>query len=118
MPRNYFLYNEKVEFNIQIDCSTLKIPVNKIRLSFDRAIKKNYKNDYLNTRKYATENLIFKEYNLEKTKKIFNIVDYIYFPKHTAKFSATDAYKNMNNHGLYEVTDETLKNLYPLSLLD
>ena len=113
MPRNYFLYNEKVEFNIQIDCSSLKIPVNKIRLSFDRAIKKNYKNDYLNTRKYATENLIFKEYNLEKTKKIFNIVDYIYFPKHTAKFSATDAYKNMNNHGLYEVTDETLKNLYP-----
>ena len=87
-------------------------------MSFDRAIKKNYKNDYLNTRKYATENLIFKEYNLEKTKKIFNIVDYIYFPKHTAKFSATDVYKNMNNHGLYEVTDETLKNLYPFSLLD
>ena len=64
-----------------------------------------------------TDKLFFKDYNLNKNEKVFNIVDYIYFSAGIAwdrtSLSPTETYKRFDTHGLYEINDQTLQNLYP-----
>ena len=79
MPRNFFLYNEKITYNIHLDCRLLDIPVYKIKVSFNRTFKKNRKDNYLKERTNSSSTLIFKEYNIDKTRKLVEIVDYIIF---------------------------------------
>ena len=117
MPRNYFLYNEKVGYNIHLDCRILEIPVYKISVTFCRTLKKRYKSNYLKSNVEHTDKLFFKDYNLNKNEKLFNIVDYIYFSAGIAwdstSSSPTETYKRFDAHGLYEINDHTLQNLYP-----
>ena len=117
MPRNYFLYNEKVGYNIHLDCRILEIPVYKISVTFCRTLKKKYKSNYLRSNIEHTDKLFFKDYNLNKNEKLFNIIDYIYFSAGMAwdktSSSPTETYKRFDCHGLYEINDQTLKNLYP-----
>ena len=76
MPRNFFLYNEKITYNIHLDCRLLDIPVYKIKVSFNRTFRKNRKDNYLEERTNSSSTLIFKEYNIDKTRKLVEIVDY------------------------------------------
>jgi hypothetical protein len=76
MPKNYFLYNEKVGYNIVLDCRTLNIPVKKLKVSLIRRVKKNNSHNLLHTRERSHTSLIDKEYNLDKKQKLFNFVDY------------------------------------------
>ena len=117
MPRNYFLYNEKVGYNIHLDCTTLQIPVYKIIVSFRRTIKKNFSIDILKSRRSYDEKLFFKKYNLNKKEKIFNIIDYITCFNHPNNLkrciSPSEIYRQMDSHGLYEVDDQSIRSLYP-----
>jgi hypothetical protein len=116
MPRNFFLYNEKITYNIHLDCRLLDIPVYKIKVSFNRTFRKNRKDNYLKERTNSSSTLMFKEYNIDKTRKLVEIVDYITFNDSLATFpipnSPSDIYKMMDAHGLYEVNDPFLR-LYP-----
>ena len=116
MPRNFFLYNEKITYNIHLDCRLLDIPVYKIKVSFNRTFRKNRKDNYLEERTNSSSTLMFKEYNIDKTRKLVEIVDYITFNDSLATFpipnSPSDIYKMMDAHGLYEVNDPFLR-LYP-----
>ena len=117
MPRNYFLYNEKVGYNIHIDCRLLQIPVYKVKVTFCRTTKKNFSNDILRTRRTSSEQLFYKEYNLDKKQKTFNVIDYIVFSDPSAPMdsciSPSEIYQQMDNHGLYEIDDQSLRSLYP-----
>ena len=117
MPRTYFLYNEKVGYNIHLDCSILQIPVKKISVSFYRRIKKNNKKDLLYSRSSYNSKIFDKDYNLRKENKIFDIVDYIYYfdSSHENEIlnKPIDVYNKLDKHGLYEIDDESLKCLYP-----
>ena len=117
MPRNYFMYSEKVGYNIHLDCRILEIPVHKISVTFCRTLKKRYKSNYLKSNIEHTDKLFFKDYNLNKNEKLFNVVDYIYFSAGIAwdstSSSPTETYKRFDAHGLYEINDQTLQNLYP-----
>ena len=117
MPRNFFLYNEKITYNIHLDCRLLDIPVYKIKVSFNRTYRKNRKDNYLEERTNSSSTLMFKEYNIDKTRKLVEIVDYITFNDSLANFpipnSPSDIYKMMDAHGLYEVNDPFLRSLYP-----
>ena len=77
MPRNYFLYNEKISYNIHLDCTLLDIPVYKIKISFKRTLKRNRKDNYLRQRINSTDTLTSKKYQIDKTKKLIDIVDYL-----------------------------------------
>ena len=116
MPRNYFLYNEKISYNIHLDCTLLDIPVYKIKISFKRTLKRNRKDNYLRQRINSTDTLTSKEYQIDKTKKLIDIVDYITFNDPLSNLpkpnSPSDIYKMMDAHGLYEVNDPFLR-LYP-----
>jgi len=117
MPRNYFLYNEKISYNIHLDCTLLDIPVYKIKISFKRTLKRNRKDNYLRQRINSTDTLTYKEYQIDKTKKLIDIVDYIIFNDSLSTLpkpnSPSDIYKMMDAHGLYEVNDPFLRSLYP-----
>ena len=103
--------------SIHLDCRILEIPVYKISVTFCRTLKKNYKSNYLKNNIVHTDKLFFKDYNLNKNEKVFNIVDYIYFSAGIAwdrtSLSPTETYKRFDTHGLYEINDQTLQNLYP-----
>jgi hypothetical protein len=117
MPRNYFLYNEKISYNIHLDCTLLDIPVYKIKISFKRTLKRNRKDNYLRQRINSTDTLTSKKYQIDKTKKLIDIVDYITFNDPLSNLSKpnspSDIYKMMDAHGLYEVNDPFLRSLYP-----
>ena len=117
MPKNYFLYNEKVGYNIVLDCRTLNIPVKKLKVSLIRRVKKNNSHNLLHTRERSHTSLIDKEYNLDKKQKLFNFVDYFLltesFKQNVDCKSPSDIYKQMDLHGLYEINDQSLINFYP-----
>lgn len=118
MPRNFFLYNEKVGYNIHLDCRILEIPVYKIKVTFCRTRMKNYSSNITQARSIITDNLLFKEYKLNKFQKLFNIIDYIMFSDPIVQrdgiISPSDLYQEMDAHGLYELSDSKyLKKLYP-----
>ena len=104
MPKNYFLYNERIAYNIHLDCRTLEIPVNKISVTFCRAIRKNKQFNHLETRIARTYELFCKEYNFNKVQKLFNVIDYVLFSECSAKnitcISPTNIYTKLDNHGL------------------
>ena len=122
LPRNFFLYNERVVYNIHLDCRILQIPVYKIKVTFFRKIKKNFSNNITSTRLYRDYQLFSKDYNLDKIKKLFNIVDYVTFSDFSPKsdnnkvLPPSEIYQNAEEHGLYEIDDNSLKNLYPSCL--
>ena len=117
MPRNFFQYNEKIQYNINLDCRILQIPVYKISVTFCRTNKKNFSTDTTRTRRQYTDQLFKKEYKLNKDQKLFNISDYIIiseFVSSDGKYvSPSRIYQQMDNHGPYEITDTSLLNLFP-----
>ena len=60
---------------------------------------------------------MYKEYNLDKKQKTFNVIDYIVFSDPSAPMdsciSPSEIYQQMDNHGLYEIDDQSLRTLYP-----
>ena len=52
MPKNYFLYNEKIIYNINLNCKELKIGIKKFRVSLYRVEKKNLQKKGLNQEEY------------------------------------------------------------------
>ena len=118
MPRNYFLYNEKVSYNIHLDCKILQIPVKRISVTFYRHYKTHYRGDHNATRSSWRTKLYRKDYLMNKNDKIFDIKDFIYYIDNPpldeqVYIYPIDIYKKFDSHGLYEVDDDTLKNLYP-----
>ena len=118
MPRNYFLYNEKVSYNIHLDCKILQIPVKRISVTFYRHFKKHCKGNHNTTGGDLREKLYRKDYLMNKNDKVFNINDYIYYIDNPpldeqVYIYPIDIYKKFDSHGLYEVDDDSLKDLYP-----
>ena len=117
MPKNYFLYNEKIVYNIHLDCRTLEIPVNKISVTFCRNLRKNKEFNHLDTRIERTYELFYKEYNFNKVQKLFNVIDYMHFSDISVQnitcISPTDTYIKLDNHGLNEANGRNTLSLYP-----
>ena len=118
MPKNFFLYNEKVEYKIQLDCRNLDIPVNKVVVTFYRIIKMNYSKNILKARKSWIDNLYINEYSLPKEKKLFTVDDHFLFPNTLNKkndfcIPPSIVYQFMEQHGLYDVNDKNILRLLP-----
>jgi len=118
MPSNYFLYNDKVRYNIHLDFRTLQINAFKIKVKFLRKKKFNYSHNISRKNFESKQELFYKAYNLDKNIKIFDINDNITFsdyPKQNKDdcISPLEIYKKIENHGLYEINDQSIKNLYP-----
>ena len=118
MPSNYFLYNDKVRYNIHLDLRTLAINPDKIKVKFLRKKKFNYSHDISKKNFESKEDLFYKIYNLDKKLKVFDINDHIAFsdyPKLNKDdcISPLEIYQKMEIHGLYEINDQSIKNLYP-----
>ena len=117
MPKNYFLYNEKIVYNIHLDCRTLEIPVNKISVTFCRALRKNKEFNHLDSRIERTYELFGKDYNFNKIQKLFNVIDYMHFSDCSVQnitcISPTETYIKLDNHGLNEANGGSTLSLYP-----
>ncbi len=49
MQKNYFFYNEKIPFEVNLDCSNLKMEINSVKISLLRKERRNKKKDYSKT---------------------------------------------------------------------
>ena len=118
MPSNYFLYNDKVRYNIHLDFTMLEINASKIKVKFYRKIKKNFSNNISETRREVNEELFYKLYNLDKNQKVIDINSHIAFKDNPNQnkekcISPSEIYKQLELHGLFEINDPSLKSLYP-----
>jgi len=117
MPKNYFLYNEKITYNINLNCKELKIGIKKFRVSLYRVEKKNLPKERFKSRRQNTVKIFFKDYNINKKQDIYNITDFIVFSNIIYVKSNSpcpyDIYKVFEEHGLFEVDEKNFNYLYP-----
>ena len=117
MPKNYFLYNEKIEYNINLNCKELKIGIQKFRVTLYRVEKNNLPKERFKSRRKNTVNIYYKDYNINKKQDIYNITDFLAFSnkKHAKSNSPCpyDIYKVFEAHGLFEVNEQNFNFLYP-----
>ena len=117
MPKNYFTYNEKIEFNINLDCKDLKIDIKMFRVSLNRTTSLNYAKQRFKTRSSYSYQICFKEYKINKKSNSYNIKDYFIFSdvnSHSLNSDCpSDVYDILENHGLFECDETKFNFLYP-----
>ena len=117
MPKNYFLYNEKVEFNINLNCKELKIGIKKFKVSLYRREKKNLPLQRFKARRQNVVKIYFKDYIIKKKEDIYNITDFLLFSNINYNYGYSpcpyDIYKSFEAHGLFEVNESNFNFLYP-----
>ena len=119
MPKNYFFYNEKIPFEINLDCSNLKMEIKSIKVSLLRKARTNKKKDYSQAFSTYSKTINHKIINLEKGLNNYHISDFLEFPTSSDYNSVypPTVYKSFDEHGLFEVNDSKLKfYLYPSSI--
>ena len=116
LPKNYFYYDEKVPFEITIDCSKLDLSIKYLVVSIYRALKKNRPGNHFQEYESKKGSIIKKKIPLEKLKGTnHHVSDFITFPngpKDIANYPP-NVYKELDNHGIFEVNDSVKYKLYP-----
>ena len=79
--KNTFSYNEPIPYNLDIDCSTLTIKIQKLYVSLILTIKKNNKNDNAITDYKIEKKIMEKSIALMEDKKKYHLEDIIQMPK-------------------------------------
>jgi hypothetical protein len=116
MPKNYFFYNERIPFEVNLDCSKLKMEVYSIKLSLLRKTRKNNYQDYSQIQRYFEEELNQKKFNLDKGLNKYYISDFLEFPTSSDYNSVypPKVYTSFDEHGFLEVNDSKFTyKLYP-----
>ena len=115
MPKNYFLYNEKIEFNINLNCKDLKIGIKKFKVSLYRREKKNLAGQRFKARRQNVVKIYFKDYIIKKKQEIYNITDFLLFSNINYNYGYSpcpyDIYKSFEAHGLFEVNERNFSYL-------
>ena len=120
MPKNYYFYNEQIPFEINVDCSKLKLLIKSIGIRLRRKRRKNIHKEHSKAQEYYNETINKKLLILEKGKDNYAISDYIDFPT-TSKYNSVyppNVYNSFEEHGLFEVNEPTINyKLYPSSYM-
>ena len=119
MPKNYFFYNEKIPFEVNIDYTNLKMEIKSIKVSLRRNARKNNYQDYSEVQRNEINELNKKNYNLEKGLNNFHISDFLEFPTSSDYNSVypPNVYLSFEEHGLTEVNDTKFEyNLFPSTI--
>jgi hypothetical protein len=107
IPKNYFFYNENIPFEVNLDCSNLKMEIKSLKIKLIRMEKLNLKENYLQSRSSFRKTINKKIIDLEKGLKNYHISDFLEFPK-TSDYNSVyppNVYKSFDEHGLIEVGD-------------
>ena len=118
MPKNYFYYNEKIPFEVNLDCSNLKMEIKSVKISLYRRERNNLKTDYSKTRNSGGKIINQKLIDLQKGLNNYHISDIIEFPTSSDNncLYPPNVYKSLDEHGLLEVNDSKFTYyLYPSS---
>ena len=110
LPKNYFLFSEKLSFNINFNRKDLKMKIKKLSISLYREIRKNNSNNKL--RSLSTIKIQSKDYIINENQDIYNINDCFYLSNSSQKQSFSDVYNVLEKHGLFEI-NEKYDYLYP-----
>ena len=117
LPKNYFFYNEKIPFEVNIDTSKMELIIKSIIISLVFRGSYNWKNDHSSERRGHNIILNEKTFNLEKDLKNQQIKDYIDFPI-SSKYYAPNVYTALEQHGLFEMKEQEFNYfLYPSACL-
>ena len=116
MPKNYFFYNEKIPFEVNLDHSNLKMDIKYITVSLFRMARKNNYQDYSKIVRDSIDDLNKKKFDSEKGLNNLHISDFLEFPTSSDYISVypPKVYESFEEHGLLEIDDSKfLYNLYP-----
>ena len=117
MPKNYFFYNEKIPFEINLDCSNLKMLINSIRITLLRRARRNNSQDYSKI-VMSCDQVINRKfiYINEEGLNNYHFSDFIEFPT-SSKYNSVyppNVYKSFEDHGFIEISRLRFKYcLYP-----
>ena len=78
--KNAFGYNESIPFVIDIDCSTLKIKINKVYISLKQKVCKNSKTNHKQILSKTEKTIISKAFSLLKEKDKYHLEEVLKLP--------------------------------------
>ena len=81
LKKNSFYYDELIPFEIFLDSKNLKISIKKIKISIERALKKDLKKGITHTKSSKTEDIITISQDLDKNSNEHEIKDSLIFPQ-------------------------------------
>ena len=79
MPKNYFDYNEEIQYEVMFDCTELELQIFKIIVSINRYQRKNLKINRSKVKIGNKERLNSKIYDFPENEKMFIIKDSMNF---------------------------------------
>ena len=77
LQRNAFTYDEMIPFEVDIDCSKLKLNIKAIKVSLNRIQKVNLKENHSKERRQYKKELVSKRIPLNKSENRYHIEDVI-----------------------------------------
>ena len=111
MPKNYFFYDEKILFEINIDISKLKdLIIDYLTINLFAKIRKNNSQNLSNCTRSNLVEINSKKIDLEKGIEQYNISDFIEFPYN---FNISNVYNEIDKNGSIEVNELFEQKLYP-----
>ena len=116
IPKNYFYYDEIIPFEVNLDCSQLKLNIKSIGVILHRKTCKNRVEDHSKPLVWRPEDINKKVINLEKGLSTYDIKDSLFFPT-TSEYNSVYppiVYRQLDEHGPFEITDEKFKCEYYL----
>lgn len=97
LQKNAFYYDEEIPFELNIDCTQLSLDIKSVEVYILRLEKKNYKNNYNQSRNIFSKRIQDKKINLQKGLPKYLIKDVIQFPL-LADFNPLQIYKSLDNN--------------------
>ena len=86
LQTNAFSYDEMIPFEVDIDCSKLKINIKAIKVSLNRIQKINFQENHSKSRNQYNKELVSKRISLNKDDNRYHIEDVIQLkPEHNPK---------------------------------
>ena len=99
LPKNSFTYEEKIPFELTINCSQLELEIKNIIVTLHRIEKKNYKSNNDKVRFSISKEIMNKKIPVQKKIPQYVINDYIQFPIISSYISVnpTQVYKTLDS---------------------
>lgn len=97
LPKNFFSYDESVQFILVIDSPNLSFNIKGVKVSLNRIAKKNYRQNHQSYRSKDKKEIISKYIALTEGDKHIHIEDNIKLPISPPEFNPKAVYTKLDN---------------------
>ena len=119
-PKNYFYYDEKIPFQLSLDCTKLEMNIKSIGVILERRVHKNLYSDHSKPIRTSCDIIEKKIFNLEKNLSRYDISDCLTFPTTSLDGNwvyPPNVYQQLDEKGVFEINSNFSYRLYPCCIM-